>query len=205
MSPPPSPYRLRRKAYVLGTLPLVVGAAAYVAWRLTRDDLFVALGLCALAGGAVAVAAGAGFLVAHVVGLGGRAVAWGAAIRGVLAPAAFLVLVTAVGLGLAGSALRLMETFVVEVRNESDVPIDRIEVAGGGGAGHVWTDLAPGAQASATLRIQRDGVLEYRATVGDAQHDGVAEGYVTPGLSGKALVRYRADGTFSRGGGLGLR
>ncbi len=94
-------------------------------------------------------------------------------------------------------AVAAIETsYIVEVRNESPLPLTSAHVVGGG-CDINFGAISPNGRERRTFWIQHDGQLDFEASQGNTKISKPIDGYVTGNLGGRVEVAVQVDGKVS--------
>jgi hypothetical protein len=172
-------------ALVCGALPLVLGTSVFVFWLFTGWTIFEIAGAMVLVCGPIVFLLGICFLLGYLLTTyaNGRKPAWLAVVVAAIVllsnfPAAAAIIM-AVG--------HIESRYTVTIRNASQEPFTDVRLAGGGLDESLGT-IAPGQTATRDLWFAADGRLDLTARLGNAPVSAAVEGYVTPGMGGRAEV-----------------
>jgi hypothetical protein len=186
---------LLKVALICGATPLIVGFAIYISWRLNRAEWLMGAGLANIAAGLLM------FLVGVVcLSMRSTKLPIGAPDvhrrRSKLRKLAW-VLLTAnfpAALLMALSAIDVETRYTVTVINETSAPIQSFLLSGPGVRVEMGP-ISPNGKAKKHLCFSGNGSLEFVARLAESKTNGVIEDYVSLGLSGRNIVRVKADGS----------
>ncbi len=188
--------RLLQTAIACGAIPLTLGTAIYVAWRVANWDWLMAAGLFTVLGGLLLFAIGAGCLVVYVIreARNGQPHRIPLGLQSLLVGGLLLVNFPAAAY-YAWSAVGLMTQFTVCVVNETGAVVDNVVLTGPGV--HVETGPIPaGSRSWHTVHFSTDGTLEFAASWQSGSSEGPIEEYVTNGVGGDATLRLLPNGEY---------
>ena len=188
--------RLLTTAIVCGAIPLALGTAIYVTWRVISWDWLMAAGLFTVLGGLLLFVIGAGCLIKYVfreadckrdrrVSLELQTLLVGGLLFVNFPAAAYY----------AWSAVGLMTRYTVCIANETGAVVDNVVLTGPG----VHVDTGPmsaGSRSWHNFHFSTDGTLEFSAHWQDGRSEGPIEEYVTNGVGGSATLRLLPDGEY---------
>ncbi len=183
--------RLLAAAFACGATPLAIGTAIYLAWRATRWDGFMVMGLATILLGLVAFLVGMTCLALHLSREAGvqpeRSWRQAILVGGLLLinfPAAFLCV---------RSANDIATRYTLTVENQSGEVIDRL-VFEGACPRLEFEKLKAGARLVYWFQPEFEGPATFEARLGDKRLEGVVDLWVTAGQS--LTLRIKQNGGF---------
>ena len=183
--------RLLKTAIVCGAVPLAIGTAIYLAWRVTRWEGFMVMGAGTIVLGLVMFLVGMTCLSLHLSREAGvqpeRSWRQAILVGGLLLlnfPAAFLCV---------RSANDIATRYTLTIENQSGEVIDRL-VLEGACPRLEFEKLKPGVRLVVYFHPRFEGPATFEARLGDKQLEGVVDSYVTAGQS--STLRIKQNGGF---------
>jgi hypothetical protein len=189
--------KIYRVAIACGLVPLLIGLIIFGAWLPTRAVFLQMLGLIALCLGVILFFVGAFALLRyrHLAKLNPHNTPQ-QVLRASLRCWFVLLINFPISWAIINGVSAIESCYTVTAENKSNLAFEDIQIRGGGN-NEALGNIGPGEQATYRLFFDSEGAVEISAKHRGERLKATLDGYVSPGLGGRADVVFQADATIN--------